>query len=156
MKRKILFLSLMVLLSGCGGRGGGDDVLFASLLVNLSGGAGGPATSRTLRVQGNGINYTCAQLNDPVNNPNDPRCSVPGGGQGSIDTPITFTGLPVGGTYTFTEVTVSGTGAAGSCSITILTTSTTDPPTATAANPIFQCDLDNTGTNPLVLTIQIV
>ena len=155
MKKTIFVLGLVVFLSGCG-RGGGDDVLLASLLVNLSGGTGGPATSKTIRVQGNGINYTCAQLNDSVNNPNDSRCSVPGGGQGSIDTPITFTGLPVGGTYTFTEVTVSSTGAAGSCSITILTTSTTDPPTATAANPTFQCDLDNTGTNPLVLTIQIV
>ena len=144
--RKLLFvLSLMVLLSGCGGAGGSTTVV-GRLRVDLSSAQGQLAVSETIHIAG-AVSYTCDQSNNQ--NLNDSRCSVPQTGQGNTNVPLTFTALPTGQTYTFTDASTP-TFRSGSCVITLVSTTETTPASGS------QCTIDPSGPNPLTLTISVV
>jgi len=147
MKKTIFVLGLVVFLSGCG-RGGGDDVLLASLLVNLSD-TQGATTGKRLQIEGGGFTYACSQI-DTQENPNDARCETALPGQGLTSQPITFNNLPTGVTYTFRELATGGTPADGFCTITIVDSATTKPPSP------FECQLGSAIGSQLFLSIQIV
>lgn len=146
--RKLLFaLPLLMILSGCGG-GGGNTTVAGQLIVSLAQNIGGAQSGETIHIQGGGVSYSCSQ-SPGQNQPNDTRCIVPTAGNGNSSPTLTFTGLPTGQAYTFTDGSTTGAPRAGSCIITL------DSTTKTTPDSPYPCSLDAAGASPLAMTISI-
>jgi hypothetical protein len=148
MKKTVFLLSLLLFLSGCGG--GANDPIFANVQIAIRDQQGNGTNGRALNVSGGGVSVTCNQSS--ISLTPEPQCGELSAGSGTNqNTPLIFTGLPTGVTYTVTEVAVNGSQPApGNCQFTIIDSATLAP-----LYPDPECGLGDITQNQLFLTISL-
>ncbi len=149
MKKWSFFLFWVLILSGCGGGGGrgGNDQVLTDLQVDLTDTQGNPLTGETIRIEGpGGISFTCTQSPTQTNTNDPDKCEVPQQGQGNLAISLIFKSLPAeNNTYTFTDEGL--TPRSGSCSVTILN--------STSLNTSTCDDIGAASPNQLIMTFTL-